>query len=518
MDNNTQSRSLPYGRLWDWPAALLLAGALLTASRRLIVTEWTLHLRPVQTITFLAIIAGLALGYSRFNTRRSINFMFGYGLFTIVWQLGLTMDNSIAWLERLNSLLGRAMITIAQLTSAKYVTDPLLFLFLMYALFWILAITASYGLTRSGNPWQAIIPPGIAMVIIHTYDPLLQIRAWFLAVYLLFGLMIVARLYYLQRQTIWQRQRTHVPLYTGVDMLRATLFASVLLVLMAWLAPAFARGLDPAERAWQKLTAPWTEIRDDIGKAFTSLQASVGVINDYYGESLPLGRGNSLGDQVIFTAETPLRPTANIRFYWRARAYDYYDPFGRGWEVTVPNEQPVSPDRVGLEFPQHDARWRTTINVTTGIPLSIMYVATSPEWVSRPANLRLDFSPEGLADIAYIRAEEPLMAGETYQFEAAVTAASVRQLYAADGAYPAWVLERYLQLPEASPTARLPWPKRSLPGWKTPTRWPQQSPTGCVKTSLTQKLYRRCPSAKTRSIGCCLIFNPVFATITPPPK
>ncbi|MFM8319694.1 MAG: hypothetical protein ACKOC5_02170, partial [Chloroflexota bacterium] len=56
-------------RWWDWPAALLLMTAILTAATRLAATDWTPELPVVQTVAFFGAAAGLALGASRFSAR-----------------------------------------------------------------------------------------------------------------------------------------------------------------------------------------------------------------------------------------------------------------------------------------------------------------------------------------------------------------------------------------------------------------------------------------------------------------
>ncbi len=435
------------GRLWDWLAALLVVAAAMTAARRLIVTEWTEHLGRVQTLAFLGAIAGLLIGYSRFNKRQSIFFAVAYGLFAIPWQLGQILSSQIAWRERMESLAGRLGIAIVQMTNDKNVTDPLLFLMLMGALFWALSVVAGYSLTRAANPWRAVIPLGIGIVILHTYDPLFPVRMWYLAVFLFFSLLLVARVHYLGARSAWQKTRTHLPLYVGVDMLRATAAAAGVLIVLAWAAPALAASLDPAERAWQRITEPWQNVRNDVSRAFTSLKASVGVISDYYGENLPLGRGNSRSNQTVMTIETPLRPSSSIRLYWRARAYDYYDSQD-GWDVTLADTLPVTPERYGLNYPAYEGRWLVTGKVETLTALSVLYSAAEPRWVSRPAELSLGFGADGTPDIVSIRADDPLLGGETYEFEASVTAASINQLRAAGTNYPAWVTERYLQIPD----------------------------------------------------------------------
>ena len=65
-------RGVPLQRWWDWPAALLIVMAAITASTRLSATGWTNHLEIIQTIAFLGVILGLALGQTRFSGRLAV--------------------------------------------------------------------------------------------------------------------------------------------------------------------------------------------------------------------------------------------------------------------------------------------------------------------------------------------------------------------------------------------------------------------------------------------------------------
>ncbi len=55
-----------YVRWWDFPAALILMAALLTAATRLAATQWPKDLSIVQPLTLLGLIAALAMGMRRF--------------------------------------------------------------------------------------------------------------------------------------------------------------------------------------------------------------------------------------------------------------------------------------------------------------------------------------------------------------------------------------------------------------------------------------------------------------------
>ncbi len=432
-------------RWWDWPAVLLLVAAVYVASTRLNATNWTDELSIIQTISLLGVAAGLALGMSSFSPGTVRFFGFVYGAFVILWRLGLTLGSGVMWPERMLSMGNRLLVIFDQIFQQRPVTDNLFFDLLMGVLFWTLSIYAGYSLTRHGNAWRAIIPPGLAMIVIHIYDPYLPIRTWFLAGFIFLALFLVARMHFIHLNHRWKNEGTYLPPYVSLDSLRLGLITTVILVLFAWTVPAVASAVPQAEQAWLNATRPWTEFRNQLSSVFYSLQASVGVVTDFYGENLPLGRGNPLSDTTIMTIEAPPRPASNVRYYWRSRVYDTYEA---GWSSTLPTANFVSPDEFNLNLPEYQSRASTTFSITTLFPIQNLQVPAQPVWVSRPADAYYAVNSDGSVDLSHLKADPVLMAGDTYRVEASLTTASQKDLREAGTEYPSWVTARYLQLPD----------------------------------------------------------------------
>jgi transglutaminase-like putative cysteine protease len=433
-------------RWWDLPAALLLLAALLTAAIRLSATHWAEDLSIVQNIAFLGAIAGLALGQSRFSSSLSSIFALVYGIFVVPWQIGLTLGEGIQWSERLTSISNRLSITVNQLFQQKPVTDNLFFLFLMATLFWTLSVYAGYNLTRYAQPWRAILPTGIAIVIIHAYDSFFTIRTWFLAGYLFFALLLVARLNFLVQHNRWKRQGTYLPPYVGLDFIRTALFATAIVVVFAWTAPALASAVEPAEHVWLQVTKPWSSIRDRMSNAFYSLQASVGFVTDFYGDTMPLGRGNPLSDAAIMTVEAPPRVVAGVRYYWRDRVYDYYD--GRNWTSTMSTSESLSPDDSDPKLPEYQGRVTEEFTIQTSQPIQTLHTPSQPVWISRPVEAKLAINPDGTVDFGVLKVDSFLRPGDIYKVKASLASATIEQLRQAGTDYPDWIKTRYLQLPD----------------------------------------------------------------------
>ncbi len=432
-------------RWWDWPAVLLLIAAIYIAATRLNATSWTNELNLVQTIALLGVVAGLALGKSTFSPRLVRFFAFVYGAFVVVWRFGLTLGQGVLWPERMISMGNRMLIILDQIFQQKPVTDNLFFNLLMASLFWTLSFYAGYSLTRHGNPWRAIIPAGFSIIIFQVYDPFLPGRTWFLAGFIFLALLLVARLHFVKLQYRWKNNGTYLPPYVGLDSLRLGLITTVILVLFAWTVPAVASAVPQAEQVWLNVTRPWLDVRDRLSNVFYSLQASVGVVTDFYGENLPLGRGNPLSDTIIMTIQAPPRASSSVRYYWRSRVYDNYEA---GWSSTLPAVNFVSPDDFNLNLPEYESRASSTFTITTLFPIQTLQTPSQPVWVSRPADAYYGINSDGSVDLSHLKADPILLAGDTYRVEASLTTASQKELREAGTDYPSWVTARYLQLPD----------------------------------------------------------------------
>ncbi len=434
-------------RWWDLPAVTLLFAALITAATRLVATDWTNHLSIVQNLVFFGFLAGLALGQSRFSPRIVGFFAIAYGMFFIPWQLGRTMAPGIPWSERLISLGGRLNVIFSQLANQEVVQDSLLFLVLMSLLFWVLSIHAGYTLVRYGRSWRTILPAGLALFVIHSFDALISRRAWYLAVYLFFSLVLVARVSYLQQRERWKQSRTALPPHLGLDFIRFALLATAVIVVFSWTAPALANSLPAAERIFQRIKQPYYEARDHFDNAFASLRSQVGVVSDYYGNSLLLGRGNRLTDSQVFTVRVPKDAPLSQRYYWQARVYDTYE--NGQWFSGSSQSQDFNPQKDQFLAPGEQGRWTGTFDFYAAVSIATIFTPAQPEWVSRPAKADVTMGPGDTQDLSAFRANPTIQAGETYQVHASVDNATIAQLQAAGTDYPDWIKQRYLQLPDS---------------------------------------------------------------------
>ncbi len=440
-------------RWWDVAAVFLLIGLLVTAAARLMATEWVAHLGLVQTVLFLGLVAGLALGYSIFHPALAAGFATLYGLFVVPWQLILNVSyvaEDVLWSDRLIVLVNRLTHSFQLFVYQRPVRDPALFLFAMASLTWLLSVYVGYSLTRRAEPWRIILPPGAGILLIHTSDMYRDRGLWYLVAYLLLALLLLARLTYLQLRRQWEEEGARIPPLAGLDISYAVVAAAVLVILLAWTVPSMAGALPAARRAWDQATAPWEQRFNDL---FASLER-LGPPRParYYGGELALGSGSELSDALVAAVQVPEESGPYQRHYWRARVYDHYAD-GRWSATAFPSTETFQPTAADYPLPELEGRETVTFTFTSYEPVATLLVGPQPLWASRAVEVNLAHNADGTVDVAALRATPFLEAGETYAVRSSVTAATMAELRATGTDYPEWVTDRYLQVPE-SITAR----------------------------------------------------------------
>ncbi len=433
-------------RMLDWLSIILLTVLLEVAAARLVATEWTLDLSLVMVITFLGSTLGLALGKSRFNRFWVFILAAAYVIILIPWQLGLTLDAEIKWLDRLVNLWGRLGIVVQELLTRRPVTDNLLFLFLMALLFWVLAVYAGVVLIREKNPWKVIIPTGLAAFVINSFDALLTVRSIYLAFYLLFAMLLVARSVYIKNTSKWVETRTHTPPDIGFDISRVALVLSMVLVLFSWNIPVIADTFKPVADVWHATARPWLNLKDRCSFMFASLQASATTVQNFYSDNLPLGLGSSLTDQIVMEVIAPPNPTSGGRYYWEARSYDTYTD--NSWATSILTSHPLTADSKDIKQPGADVRTNVTFTFIPHQTISNIYAVSEPLWTSLPTQAYMLINNDGTVELSALMSKGYVRPGEQYKVRAAIDTVTAKELKDAIRAYPNWITSEYLQLPE----------------------------------------------------------------------
>jgi hypothetical protein len=433
-------------RWWDLPAVLLLLAAMFAAASRLEATHWSKTLGIIPSLALLGTLAGLAVGGSRFKSWIAALFCLAYGAYIICWQIGLTLSGSLPWDERLAALSRQAGAVINQMAQHQSVTNSILFILLMAILFWVLTFSAGYILIRHGNAWLAVLPMGLAIFTIHSFDPLISRRALYLTLFLFFGLVLVARAVYLQNRQKWQARHTALPAHHGIDFIRSGLITGGLIILVGWSVPTISQSIPVIVKATQPMRQTWKAIRARWQNAFDSLASTGTVYTEYYGPVLSLGRGQILRDTPMFTAKPLVAIPLGARIYWHAMAYNLYED---GQWTNEPFTNQAFDANSPLFLTEYLGRWQGDFVITSTLNLTTLYSPAQPISMLTKSRVKLANNPDGTVDIAGFEAEPPMRPGKAYTAQASIADTTVKLLRAGGVNYPQWVLDRYLQVPNS---------------------------------------------------------------------
>lgn len=446
-------KSINPDRWLDLLAVLLLFSMMTTATARLVATAWVKNLSVVHPITFFAILAGLALGYSRFPRWLAGFFGLLYGTFVVPWQMGLVLTEGVEWKERLLSMAGRLSLVLSQLYERKPVTDDIFFLYLMGIVFWVLAIFAGYNLVRTGNAWLVLLPSGVAALVIQIFDVNANTRAWYLGVYIFLGLLMLSRVTLVHWRKDWVLRRSHFPPDVALDFTRSMVIMTAVIVIIAWNLPSMSGTLPVIEDTYKTIGQPFFSMRDRFSYMFAALRSSIGLVSDYYSDQQGLGQGQPKSDQIIMTVEGPFNPYVGARFYWRARVYDEYrDGL---WYNTLDGRRSIKPDQPALVINDSPERIEAEFAFTPMFAIVSLYAPPQPVWFSRPGQIQFAANDEqgastGEIDMVGMRAEPYIRAGEVYTVRSRLSSVTELELRDSGVEYPEWVNERYLEVPDST--------------------------------------------------------------------
>lgn len=433
------------GRFSDFATWFIGTGMVLTAASQLVATKWADDLFIVLTLAVIGVILGYLLGLSRFRPFACIGLATGYGIPAIGWQIGARFPNTLTWLERLSNIYDLAHTAWQQFVHNEAVTNPILFLLLMGALFWVLAVNLGYQITRHANLWKAAIPLGLTMVIVQIYGRYIELSSAYLGVYLFLTLMALGRMILIGRIQQWRTLRLPFPIQARWDLTRILLVTASIIVLVAWNAPALGDTLPAMENSWQRMTQPWQKLSDRLSNFFAGLNRPLLIVAQVYGDKLPLGGGNPLGEDIIMVVEAPKLDMPGARYYWRANVFDQY--LDGGWTSTPQQSMSFSPQLPRFNTPGYSEQIPVEVEIRPIHSLITLFTPPNPTWVDLPGTIKYQPLPDGEIETVKIDALEAVGAGSTYKARGMISIASAEALRRSGENYPDWVLANYTQLP-----------------------------------------------------------------------
>ncbi len=431
---------------FDWFSALCVFILFLLASARLGLTDWAEHLDVVGWLLLLGAVVGYILGrwrvhwllISLFSVISSV-ILFGFSFIYLLSEKAGFIPRILDLWERLNT-------TTAQLLGSQPVTDSILFLLVVGALFWIVGISTGLSIMRSGRPWIPLVLLGFGVLVIEHYqpDPRRAFYSWAFAVVLI---ILLGRSVFLRLRREINDSEENVGSETEFDFMRGVLTIGLITGFAALLLPRIVHIFVTPTVSQTSFTTKWELFTQKFENAFFALDQNQFNQEDQIADDFPLGTGQILGDEPVLYIQTSTNTTTNYPFYWRGKSYSTY--FNKTWTIGNSYKQVYRP----LEkiTPKKTGASQISMKVWAQSLLpELTQVYTTGEVTSFSRSVAAAIATESIYDkevIGYFM-DPGLKEKEIYRFDTVLSLPTSEQLSIAGTVYPDWVIDRYLQLPE----------------------------------------------------------------------
>lgn len=437
----------------DTAASLGITGLLLLLPLAAIdVAGWAIDLDMIAPVTLIGVFLGLILARSRFGEFAALVVSLLYCLLVVT--LAAALRQNLPFREGLTAVLARCYEWTLDLVSGGINTDELVLTMLVGGLFWFLAFNATWHIFRLDRVWRVILPPGLILLATIIFFNGGESLDRFLFGFLLLCLALIVRSHLEARQWEWRLRGVQVP-----DLVRRQFGAigmalSLLALVFAWSLPSGA--LEERLENFQRFLAsdPIQQLAEAWNRMFAPLEGDGPATSDFYGaDLLNLSGAISLGDELVFSVEAPLR---SQRYYWRSRVFERYaeSQWSPSADLRVTDRSPplallMNTEAIGGRRQRFEQRF--TIGTASS---RIFYAAPQPAAFDREGRIDLIYTdrPDNRSmNVSVVRPLKALRRGESYLATSLVSVATATELRGAPAAYPDWVSSPnlYVGLPNA---------------------------------------------------------------------
>ena len=325
-----------------WLALLLLVTLLTIVSASLSVADWVPETRRLLSLVPLSFGLTWLLAYRLTSSRRSWLWITLYGLVLttvtladapLPWQLlrgagaGALMRRNlllfmVRWLSWLETVLAGAAST-----------ETVPFASLLGLTLWFLTAWVVWSVFRRRQPLQAITALAFALTL-NSF--LAALPVWYVAAFLLAGMLLAALLNYVNLTQQWERARVDYSDEIRIDLLASAAVIALALLLPAVFLPALPVGdlarrvlrSDALQTAEAELGRSLAGVREpETGVDATAGGSGAGVL---LLRSFLIGDPPGLAEEEVFRGVVVGAPPAG--WHWRGLTIDAYA--GSGWRLS----------------------------------------------------------------------------------------------------------------------------------------------------------------------------------------
>lgn len=442
-------RGLPLNLHEGWVAGILLAIMLVTLTASVASANWTDGLWQATWAALGGMLFGVLVARVRVNGLVGFVLASIVGAAFVMWLVRnyVNAPPGASWNEYVILIEDRIDQWLLRVLAGGLGTDAFVFLCIMCAIAWFIGYFGAWFVFRHHQPWGAILPAGVALLVNIFYAP--PQSGVFLMLFLLAALLLLVRTTLLKRQATWATSAIRFANDIGLDFLVYGVIFSALIILLAWLIPPTMPG--PAWFAFltDRARAPWQDFQDTMTRSFSTLRGSNNAApTTYFGNSAAMGGPIRLGNREVFQVD------AAAGQYWRAVVFDKYN--GSGWTSTADQS---------AELEAADPRWKimpmekrrvVTQTVEVRLPTDNLVIAASqPLQVNQPVNAKFlvgrTDNGQTFLDMQSVRLQNAIELGDQYIVRSSVSAADEASLRNASSAYPFYIRRTYMDVPATVP-------------------------------------------------------------------
>jgi len=432
-----------FDRWWNFPAAMILFAAFMMTALKIQSTKWTDDLYLVNWLTFIGFFLGLAIGYSQFKNFFSKTLLFLYSILIVPYSLGTIYQPSVPWLARYESIYGRITSIIDQFKNNVRIEDPILFLIFLAILVWITSLTCGYYLSRSSRPWIPILISGISIFTIEYFD---QVGTnLYTAFFILFVLIFLSQFYFYESNRKWKFKGIPVDFETEPSIRRSAFILTFLFVFISWNAPNLVAIFQKDSQQQKQVIGFVKEIQIQFTKLTAPLQGTTFLRSEFFGETVSLGNGSELSDEVVLEISVDQAKPSGGRYYWRARTYNLFTD--NQWSSSFDLSKSIEPNIQLSDLNEYLLFPLRTFYIKTQSNLGILYTPPNTQKINRPATAFFTPISEEESDYIAFTLEEIAFPGESYEVVNRIPTPTIAQMRNSTQEYPDWLKEYYLQLP-----------------------------------------------------------------------
>jgi transglutaminase-like putative cysteine protease len=438
----------------SWITVALVAMVVLSWLQVVAAADWLRDANVLVSVAICGVLYGWLLASARFRGRTAL-------IIDLVTSLGFALlvagrilpevklltaqpFEKTIWLMNARALTGlEALRDDAQWLLTHYFPNTRLFLFVNVFAMWNAAVWLMWCVARRKRALRGVLP--IAVLIAY-YTGLGKdgpsLPLWFIAG----SVLLLARTAFTYTTHDWDRRRVGFPDLIGEDWTVAAAMLSVAVILLAGASTPewrnsmqhFLESLRPPPLPSAQPAAPVVVDLQQTGDQTVSFVPSMGDVGDPFPDSTETVFYVTTSDEPSGMDSGGIAKPPAQQHYWRGAIYDRYT--GTGWEQLDVSVPVSTPDSIDLVAPGRYAL--TQQYQIVALQDNRLFAAAQP---IAGTDATLQAAPEDATAIL------PRGRLPKYEITSWAPKVSAQELEATNGAYPAEITARYLQLPDSVP-------------------------------------------------------------------